>query len=100
MLRHRNPLLALAWTLIHIIESDEDEMVRALQGNDRFMLTVSVTATDTLLDNPTQASARYDRQDVRMDHQFVDIISDVDGAMHVDVSRLHDTLELASEAVE
>lgn len=93
LLKSRNPLLALAWTLIHIVESDEDEILKALHGNDRFMLTVTVSATDTLLDNPTQASARYDRHQIRIGHQFVDMISDEDGAMQVDVGLLHHTIE-------
>lgn len=91
LLRNRNPLLALAWTLVHIPQSDEDGIVQALLGDEPFMLTASVGATDTLLDNPTQAAMRYNREDIRIDHHFVDIISDVDGAMHVDVRKLHDT---------
>ena len=84
-----------AWTLVHIVNSEEDELVQALHGRERFLLTASVGATDTLLDSPTQASIRYDRQDVLVDHEFVDIISEANGIVHVDLTRLSETAAIA-----
>lgn len=49
-----------------------------------------------LLNSPTQASIRYDRQDVLIDHEFADIISEVNGLMHVDLTRLSETATIAS----
>ncbi len=96
LVRTRNPLLAFAWTLVHPLQSDQDELVQSLLGEERFLLTASVGATDTLLDSPTQASIRYDRQDVLIDHEFVDIISEVNGLMHVDLTRLSETAPISS----
>lgn len=88
LVRNRNPLLALAWTLVHVLE-DDSPMLKALQGDDRFMLSVSVGGLDTLLASPSQGSARYLREHVLIDHEFVDIITEQDGVMHLDLTNLH-----------
>jgi inward rectifier potassium channel len=94
LVRNRNPMLALAWTLVHVIE-DDSAMFAALQGAERFMLSVSVGGLDTLLASPSQGGARYRREDIHVDHEFVDIIVDQDGTMHLDLLGLHDTRPIA-----
>ncbi len=91
--RARNPVLNLSWTLVHIV-NEESDMFRALMNEERFMLTVSVNGLDTLLDSQSQGSIRFVREDIRIDHDFVDIINDVGGVLHLDLTRLHDTMPL------
>ena len=86
----RNPIFGLAWTLIHVIE-DDSPMLASLEGPDHFLLTASVRGVDTLLASSSQGGRRYIREDVRIDHDFVDIISDVGGTMHLDLALLHET---------
>ena len=90
-----NPIFGLAWTLIHVIE-DDSPMLASLEGPDHFLLTASVRGVDTLLASSSQGGRRYVREDVRLDHDFVDIISDVGGTMHLDLALLHETSALAA----
>lgn len=90
LVRNRNPLLALAWTLVHVIDDDDAPVLAALAGTDRFMLSVSVGGMDTLLASPSQNAVRYGREDIRVDHEFVDIIVEQEGTMHLDLLGLHD----------
>lgn len=90
LVRNRNPLLALAWTLVHVIDDDDAPVLKALAGTDRFMLSVSVGGMDTLLASPSQNAVRYTRDDIRVDHEFVDIIVEQQGTMHLDLLGLHD----------
>lgn len=89
LVRSRNPMLALAWTLVHPIE-DDSPMLAALRGEDRFMLSISVGGLDTLLASPSQGGMRYRREDIMIDHEFVDMMTELDGQMHMDLTRLHD----------
>ena len=86
----RNPMLGLAWTLIHQLE-DDSPMLAALGGTDRFLLTATINGTDTLLASGSQGGHRYGREDIRVDHEFVDVISDESGTIHLDLLLLHDT---------
>lgn len=91
--RSRNPSLGLAWTLVHVL-ADDSPVLTALAGDSPFTLTASVNGLDTLLANQTQGSVRCAREDVRVDHEFVDVIADVDGVLHVDLLRLHDSVPI------
>ena len=95
LVRAQNPMLTLAWTLVHMIEPDS-AMLAALRGTDRFMLSVTIGGTDMLLANQTQDSASYSREQVLIDHEFVDMISDGNGVLHIDLGRLHDAVPLAA----
>lgn len=95
LIRPRNPSLGLAWTLVHILDADSP-VLAALAGDEPFTLTASVNGLDTLLANQAQGSARYSREDVLVDHEFVDVISDVRGVLHLDLMKLHDALPIAA----
>lgn len=94
LIRDVNPLLGLSWTLVHLIEEDSG-LLKALASPDRFLLTVTIGGIDTLLASPSQGGARYDRDQIHVDHEFVDIISDDNGVLTVDITRLHDTVPIA-----
>jgi len=94
LVSNRNPMLGLAWTLIHLLD-DDSPMLAALAGSDRFLLTATVNGVDTLLASGSQGGQRYGREDIRVDHDFVDVISDESGTMHLDLMLLHDTAPIA-----
>ncbi|WP_375393722.1 hypothetical protein [uncultured Sphingomonas sp.] len=93
LLRDRNPMLGLSWTLVHLMEDDSPILV-SLASKEDFMLIVSIGGVDTLLASPSQGSNRYDRDHVMIDHEFVDIISNADGVVRLDMTRLHDTVPI------
>ncbi len=89
LVRSQNPAFALTWTLVHVIEPGS-AMMAALERPERFRLTVTVSGLDTLLASPTLGQHSYGRADIRLDHEFEDIILDEDGVVHLDLSKLHD----------
>ena len=99
LMRDVNPMLGLSWTLVHLLEEDSP-VLASLAGSDRFLLMVSIGGVDTLLASPSQGGIRYDRDHIMIDHAFADIISDEDGAIMLDMTRLHETrpIRLASAA--
>jgi inward rectifier potassium channel len=93
LVRNVNPLLGLSWTLVHLME-DDSPVLEALAGPDPFVLTVTIGGLDTLLASPSQGGARYDREHVLVDHEFVDVISSENGAIRLDMTLLHDTVPI------
>jgi inward rectifier potassium channel len=94
LVRSQNPMLGLAWTLVHILDDDSPVLTALNAPEDRFLLTLSVGGIDTLLASQSLGGKRYGRDDVRVDHEFVDVISDQDGVTHLDLRRLHDTVAI------
>jgi inward rectifier potassium channel len=94
LVRSTNPLLGLSWTLVHPLE-ENSPVLAALTGDDRFLLTVTIGGVDTLLAGPSQGGARYDREHVRIDHDFVDVISEEEGVIRLDMTLLHETVPIA-----
>ncbi|WP_353203671.1 ion channel [Sphingomonas sp.] len=92
LVRSQNPMLGLAWTLVHLLDDDSPVLAALDTPADRFMLTLSVGGIDTLLASQSLGGKRYGREDVRIDHEFVDVISDENGVTHLDLRRLHDTV--------
>ena len=89
LVRAQNPALGLAWTLVHIIPPDSP-MLAALEGQDRFQLSVTIGGTDTLLASQTLGGHSYARDDIRIGYEYEDVIVDTDGLIHLDLSKLHD----------
>ena len=58
-------------------------------GPDRFTLTVMIGGLDTLLASRSQGGARYDREHVLIDDEFVDVISDENGMIRLDMRLIH-----------
>jgi inward rectifier potassium channel len=96
LVRNRNPMLGLAWTLVHVLEQDSP-LLAALIDNDRFLLTVMVNGIDTLLASQSLGGRRYTREDIRIDHEFVDIISEKDGTIYLDMHLLHETVPIGDD---
>jgi inward rectifier potassium channel len=89
LVRSHNPMVGLGWTLIHILPEDSD-MLAAFSGTERVILTASVNGTDMLLASPSQALQRYGRPDIRPDHEFVEMISEDEQGLCLDLSRFHE----------
>ncbi len=89
LLRSQNPMLNLSWTLIHLLD-DESPVLSAFESDRPFLLVVTVGALDTLLARQSFGGRSYQREDILMDHHFVDVITNRDGSLHLDVSRLDD----------
>lgn len=95
LVRSTNPMLGLAWTLVHLIEEDSPVLTALAHEEERFLLTASVGGIDTLLASQSLGGKRYGREHVLVDHEFVDVISDQDGMTHLDLRKLHDTVAIA-----
>ncbi len=96
--RSDNPIFALSWTLFHVIGADSQlngmsaEEIAASEMN--FVVTIS--GLDEISAQVVHARSRYAAQDLRVGHEFVDIITvDEDGMRHVDYAKIHDTRPLA-----
>lgn len=88
LVRSHNAMLGLSWTLIHVPE-DGDPFLELLRSDRPFNLMVSVSGTDTLLASQSIGGINYSRDDVLLDHEYVDVISEVDGIIHLDLGNFH-----------
>lgn len=88
----RNMMMALAWTLVHVID-DASPLARVIDDPDASLrITVTVRGLDTLLSNPSFGSKIYQRSDIGIDEEFVDIFDNRDdGSIHLDLTQLHAT---------
>ena len=93
LVRNRNPMLGLAWTVVHLL-ADDSPLMAALDGDEPFLITALVRGTDTLLASPTIGNFRYGREDIRRNHEFVDMLITRDDMMMLEMDRLHDTRPL------
>ena len=89
LVRANNPTMGLSWTIAHVIEEDS-EVLAALLSSEPFMLTVTISGLDTLLASQSIGGHAYRREDILIDHDYVDVISDVDGIIQLDLGRFHD----------
>lgn len=96
LVRSRNPMLGLAWTLVHLLD-DDSAVLAALAGEERFMVTAMVRGTDTLLATPTIGSQTYRREDIRLGHEFVDMLSTSGDELVLDMELLHETRPSGAE---
>lgn len=99
LVRNQNPMLGLAWTLVHILDEESPVLSALADDRERFMLTLSLNGIDTLLASQSLGGKRYARETVLIDHEFVDVISDENGTTHLDLRLLHKTVPIAAESV-
>jgi inward rectifier potassium channel len=91
--KSENPIFALTWTLFHPIDESsplfglEPDEIEATELN----FVLSISGYDETSAQSVRARATYTAQDLRFDHEFVDVFSlDADGTRRVDYSRIHD----------
>jgi inward rectifier potassium channel len=94
--RNHNPIVGLGWTLIHVLPDDSD-ILEALKRDDHVLLTASVGGTDMLLASPSQTLQRYGRNEIRADHEFVEMISEDEDGICLDLAHLHEVQPIAPE---
>jgi inward rectifier potassium channel len=99
LLKSENPAFVLSWTLFHPI--DAESPLHGLSEADireqDMTFVVSVTGLDETSAQTMHGREAFSSQDLRFDHEFVDMISiDDDGVRHVDYGRIHDTRPVAS----
>jgi inward rectifier potassium channel len=93
LLRSQGAMLGFSWTLIHIPE-DDSPFLQALRAGRPLELVVSVSAIDTLLASQSIGGFKYCRDDIRLDHEYVDVISEVDGVVHLDLANFHEAIPI------
>ena len=99
LVRSRNPMLGLVWTLLHKSSADSP-FVEALLQRDSLLILVTVGGLDTLLASPVFGGHTYTLSDLRMEHEFVDIVRELkDGELLVDLARLHDTQPILDRSI-
>uniref|UniRef100_UPI0035CB1923 ion channel n=1 Tax=uncultured Sphingomonas sp. TaxID=158754 RepID=UPI0035CB1923 len=98
LVRSTNPMLGLAWVLVHILDDESPVLAALANEDDRFLLSVTIGGIDTLLASQSLGGKRYGREHVLADHEFVDVISDENGVTHLDLRKLHDTVPAAPDA--
>jgi inward rectifier potassium channel len=89
LIRSHNPIVGLGWSLIHVLPDDSDILDALARSDARVLLTASISGTDTLLASPSQALQRYGRDEIRLDHEFVEMISEDEYGLCLDLTRLH-----------
>ncbi len=95
--RNHNPIVGLGWTLVHVLPDDSD-ILEALERDDTVLLTANVSGTDMLLASPSQSLQRYRRGDILADHEFVEMISEDQDGICLDLRNLHLTQPIALDA--
>jgi inward rectifier potassium channel len=87
--RDHHALFSLTWTLVHRLEPGT-AFEEALRGDQPLTLVVTVIGLDTLLATQSIGSCSYSKQDILIEHEFLDVVSDIKGSPHVDLTRFHD----------
>jgi inward rectifier potassium channel len=94
--RHENPVLALSWTLYHVIDEQSALYGLAAADFDEFdvSLVVVVSGHDVVAAQTVQAGKSYQHGDVRFGHRYVDVLdTSENGRIKIDYGRFHDTFE-------
>ncbi|GLS18938.1 inward rectifier potassium channel protein [Labrys miyagiensis] len=93
--RSENPLFALSWTLIHVIDETSllhDMDAAALEAAD-VNLIVTVRGRDETSNDDVHARRIYRHQDIDWHASFADILTpSADSSIIMDYSRFHDTI--------
>jgi inward rectifier potassium channel len=97
--RSENPVFALSWTLLHVI--DETSPLAGMSAEEIAASDMNFAVTISGLDETSaqivHARKPYTAADLRHMHEFVDIIRiDEDGLRHVDYAKIHDTRPVAA----
>jgi inward rectifier potassium channel len=96
LVRNESPVLALSWTLYHVV--DEESPLYGLNAVDlstsNVSLVVVVSGYDVVAAQTVHARKSYDHPDIRFGHRYADIIgTSEDGRLRIDYGRFHDTLQ-------
>ncbi len=92
--RNENPIFALTWTLVHVI--DEASPLYGLSADaiaaSDMNFVVSIRGLDETSAQLVHSRKPYSAQSIRVDHEFVDVVTDdKDGLRRIDYAKLHET---------
>lgn len=91
LVRQHNAMLTLSWTLTHILDP-AGSVGATIRSGEPVRLMVTVGGLDTLLASPTFGGRFYRNDDIRIDHDFIDIIDEGEGGvLDIDLGRLNET---------
>jgi inward rectifier potassium channel len=97
LVRPRNPLFALSWTVMHALDETSPLFGLGLaEMIERDMeLVVMLSGTDETINDRIYARHSYVAEEVLWDRRFVDVVSvTASGQRMVDLHRFHDTQEI------
>jgi inward rectifier potassium channel len=97
LLRRQTPTFTLSWTIMHPIDPDSPlyDMTPEQLQQTRTTIVISLSGMDETVMQPIHARHTYVPQDIRWNHQLVDIFYDtVDGHRYLDYGYFHETLPL------
>jgi inward rectifier potassium channel len=92
--RSENPVFALSWTLFHTIDADSPLHGLSAEhiADDDLNFALTISGLDETSSQLVHARNRYAGADIRVGHEFVDIIRvDEEGMRHMDYAKIHDT---------
>ena len=93
--RERTPLFVLTWTVMHRIDDDSPcaDIDWEEPEKDLFFFIATITGHDSTYGQTVHARHNYQPDDIRRDHRFVDVISQLpDGRLIIDYGKFHDTV--------
>lgn len=92
--RSENPVFALSWTLFHTIDRESPLYGMSAEdiANSDLNFAVTISGLDETSAQLVHSRYRYTGQDLRVGHEFVDIIRiDEEGMRHMDYAKIHET---------
>ncbi|MGZ5016513.1 MAG: chromate efflux transporter [Methylobacter sp.] len=91
LVRERTPILALSWTVMHVIDESSPFYGHTAETLSDCMIVVSFSGLNETILQTIQAHKVYSATDIRWGKKFVDILSITpDGERSIDYSRYHD----------
>lgn len=91
LVRERTPILALSWTVMHVIDESSPFYGHTAETLSDCMIVVSFSGLNETILQTIQAHKVYSAADIRWGKKFVDILSITpDGERSIDYSRYHD----------
>jgi inward rectifier potassium channel len=97
--RHRSPVFALTFTVMHPIDDDSplDGATPATLQAQNAELVVTATGIDETIAQPVHARTSYLAGEILWDHRFTDLFGwTEDGRRVIDYRRFHDTIPLSA----
>ena len=97
LVRPRNPLFALSWTVMHVLDESSPLFGLGLaEMIERDMeLVVVLSGTDETINDRIYARRSYVAEEILWDRRFVDVVSVTSSGMRmVDLHHFHDTHEI------
>jgi inward rectifier potassium channel len=99
LVRERTPMFVLSWTVMHEVDESSPLYGCVWEGEETQVVSFIVTLTghDGTYGDTIYARHNYYPKDIRHEHQFVDVISEIEGGrLLIDFEKFHDTEAIAA----